>query len=558
MNQSKWYFLLLTAATVVGSQPTAAQLTPDNTLGAENSVVVPMPPLLDEIQGGAVRGTNLFHSFLEFNVEAGRSVYFVNPAGIQNILTRVTGNNASDILGRLGVSGNANLWLLNPNGINFGQNASLDVRGSFVATTADEISLGPNGGFSATNPQDSQLLAIQPGVVFDNSRAADYGEIKSFADLGVPAGQTLSLQGSTVEVRGSLTAPGGRVEVLGDRVGLFKDGKIDVSGDTGGGTALLGGDYQGQGEIPRASRTYISPNAKINADALTNGDGGRVIVWSDEITRFYGEISARGGSASGDGGFVEVSGKEQLIFEGQVDTGSDTGNLGTLLLDPVNIEIRSGNGDGDDNGGDANAFGNNPAGDNGQVLAGDLAPTVLYETELEGQAANSNIILQATNDITIQNLVDNLLNLPVGPGTIEFIADADNDGTGDFTMQDPTDTIKTNGRAITISGANLTLGGIDSSGFLAEGGAITLNASGDLVVDTLNSSSIFGNEAEGGAIRLTAEGKISVTGALNSSSVSFNNTGAGGEITLKASGDISTANLLLSESRSFFGDAGVG
>ncbi|NET62833.1 MAG: hypothetical protein F6K47_44120, partial [Symploca sp. SIO2E6] len=105
-------------------------------------------------------------------------------------------------------------------------------------------------------------------------------------------------------------------------------------------------------------RTYISPNARINADALTHGDGGRVIVWSDEITRFYGEISAHGGSESGDGGFVEVSGKEQLIFEGQVDTGSDTGNIGTLLLDPVNIEIRSGNGDGDDNGGDANAFGN--------------------------------------------------------------------------------------------------------------------------------------------------------------------------------------------------------
>ncbi|NET62555.1 MAG: filamentous hemagglutinin N-terminal domain-containing protein [Symploca sp. SIO2E6] len=104
MNQTNWYFLLLTAATVVGSQPATAQLIPDNTLGAENSVVVPMP-LLDEIQEGAIRGANLFHSFLEFNVEAGRSVYFVNPAGIENILTRVTGNNASDILGQLGVDG---------------------------------------------------------------------------------------------------------------------------------------------------------------------------------------------------------------------------------------------------------------------------------------------------------------------------------------------------------------------------------------------------------------------------------------------------------------------
>ncbi|NET62554.1 MAG: filamentous hemagglutinin N-terminal domain-containing protein [Symploca sp. SIO2E6] len=126
------------------------------------------------------------------------------------------------------------MWLLNPNGINFGLNASLDVRGSFVASTTDEISLGPNGVFSATNPQDSQLLNVQPGVLLDNNRAADYREIKSFADLGVPAGQTLSLQGGVVEVSGSLTAPGGKVEVLGNQVGLLGNAKIDVSAETGG------------------------------------------------------------------------------------------------------------------------------------------------------------------------------------------------------------------------------------------------------------------------------------------------------------------------------------
>ncbi len=78
------------------------------------------------------RGANLFHSFREFNVEEGRSAYFTNPAPIENILSRVTGDNPSQILGKLGVLGNANLFLINPNGIIFGQNASLDVRGSFV------------------------------------------------------------------------------------------------------------------------------------------------------------------------------------------------------------------------------------------------------------------------------------------------------------------------------------------------------------------------------------------------------------------------------------------
>ena len=76
--------------------------------------------------------------------------------------------------------------------------------------------------------------------------------------------------------------------------------------------------YQGKGDIPTASRTYVGPDSTIKADATENGDGGKVIVWSDEITGFYGDISARGGAEGGNGGFVEVSGKDTLIFsEGQ-------------------------------------------------------------------------------------------------------------------------------------------------------------------------------------------------------------------------------------------------
>jgi filamentous hemagglutinin family protein len=120
-----------------------AQIVPDNTLGAESSVVAPNPNIRgipsDQIDGGATRGANLFHSFSQFNVDAGRGAYFTNPAGILNILTRVTGANRSSILGRLGVLGDANLFLINPNGIVFGQDASLDVQGSFLATTANAV-----------------------------------------------------------------------------------------------------------------------------------------------------------------------------------------------------------------------------------------------------------------------------------------------------------------------------------------------------------------------------------------------------------------------------------
>jgi filamentous hemagglutinin family protein len=138
-----------------------AQPVPDSTLGSENSRVTPMTPTIDQINGGATRGANLFHSFQEFNVGEGRSVYFTNPAGIENILTRVTGTNLSNILGTLGVrGGNANLFLINPNGIIFGPNARLDVGGSFVASTASSIKFADGTEFSAVNPSAPPLLTI--------------------------------------------------------------------------------------------------------------------------------------------------------------------------------------------------------------------------------------------------------------------------------------------------------------------------------------------------------------------------------------------------------------
>ena len=122
--------------------PAIAQIIPDNSLGRESSRAVPdtinnLPS--DRITGGAIRGVNLFHSLREFSIPQGRGAYFENPTGIANIFTRVTGGSPSNILGTLGVLGNANLFLINPKGIVFGPNARLDVRGSFLAATADSI-----------------------------------------------------------------------------------------------------------------------------------------------------------------------------------------------------------------------------------------------------------------------------------------------------------------------------------------------------------------------------------------------------------------------------------
>jgi len=149
-----------------------------------------------------------------------------------------------------------------------------------------------------------------------------------------------------VAVAGTLDASGkragqtgGTVKVLGANVALNAGTKIDVSGYSGGGTALIGGNFHGVGPEHNAATTIIAAKAAIDADALTSGNGGQVAVWSDQNTTFNGSISARGGVRSGNGGFVEVSGHQRLAYGGAVDLRAPVGLSGTLLLDPENVTI---------------------------------------------------------------------------------------------------------------------------------------------------------------------------------------------------------------------------
>ena len=447
---------LLPIGLAVFSVPVFAQIVPDNTLGSESSQVTPNVNIrglpAERINGGAVRGSALFHSFSEFNVNNGQRVYFSNRAGIANIFSRVTGKNVSNVLGTLGVDGGANLFLLNPNGILFGPNAQLDIQGSFLATTESSFKFSDGSEFSATQPQAAPLLSINVPLGLQWG-TQPLGKINNAGNLQVGSGQTLALHGSDVTSTGSLSAPGGTVMMLGDRIGLLDNARINVASATGGGTVLIGGGLQGKGAVPNATRTFVDAGVRIEADALTTGDGGNVIVWANEVTGFYGNISARGGTEAGNGGFVEVSGKQNLIFRGAVDTSASQGNPGTLLLDPENITIVNGNGAANDN-----------QLDDKQILQGDggALPFTISENALETLSGNTDVILQATNDITINDLGDNALTFKPGTGKITFTADADGNGVGSFLMQDVKDTLYTNGRDIEISGASLTLGNINT------------------------------------------------------------------------------------------------
>lgn len=145
------------------------------------------------------------------------------------------------------------------------------------------------------------------------------------------------------EINVSNHATAGQLAILGDRVALV-DVNINANSNNGGGNVFLGGDFQGLGTLPNASQTFVSRNSFISANALEQGDGGRAIVWADETTQFHGNISATGGSLGGNAGLVEVSGKQHLIFRGNVDTTARHGTGGTLLLDPENITIVDGDG----------------------------------------------------------------------------------------------------------------------------------------------------------------------------------------------------------------------
>jgi len=203
-------------------------------------------------------------------------------------------------------------------------------------------------------------LISQKGMV--NADSAIVGEngrifLKATKDVTLDRGSMTSaggLQGGQIKIQseagttqmsGVVTAAGsdgkgGEIQILGNNICLNDNALVDVSGRAGGGTALIGGDYQGKNAaVQNAEATFIGPGAIIRADAMDLGAGGKIVLWSDDRTDFFGRISARGGLQGGDGGNVEVSGKRTLVYQGLTDLRAPQGNAGTLLLDPTNFFI---------------------------------------------------------------------------------------------------------------------------------------------------------------------------------------------------------------------------
>ena len=359
------------------NSPGSAQLTPDNTLGSENSIVTPQQ-LRDLIQGGAIRGNALFHSFDEFNVGSDRGVFFdlQNNTDILNVFTRVTGGNVSNILGTLGilqdalnsdVLGNANLFLLNPNGITFGANANLQLNGSFFATTADGFGFD-NFTFSASGQEAPPPLLTVSMPRFASFRGNPGDIAVNQSNLTVNQGQNISLVGGNVSVagsgdinnlQGSLTAPGGRIELGGLTVAgtvninpdfslVFPDGvargDVSLTDESNINTDVFGG-VGNAGDIQITTNTLnVNSGADISTDTFGVGNAGNILINATGDVTIDGEIgqtftiisSNVNAGAQGDAGDITINAASfSLLNSAQIQTGlfvGGEGNAGNLLI----------------------------------------------------------------------------------------------------------------------------------------------------------------------------------------------------------------------------------
>jgi filamentous hemagglutinin family protein len=340
-----------------------AQTVPvaDNTLGSENSSVTSSDGSTFLIEEGAARGSNLFHSFRALSVPEGGAAYFVvdNPA-IESIFSRVTENNVSNILGVLGtrtaqgsgVPSPADLYIINPNGVVFGSNASLDLGGSLVVTTADTVEFGDVGTFNANSAEPpSSLLSVDPsaflfsqnsiqGIV--NASVAPAGTDASgqsfFSGLRVPNAESLIFLGGDIDLIGNLTALGGRAELasVGDV------GRVELDRDQNGLIKLT------------ISDNLIRSNVSLDDAVVRVADSGQgdIAVTANDIqiensSLFAGIVRSQGNSETQAGNIViNATGLVTLLTGYIANFGfpDQLGSTGEIFLSAENLDLLSGSG----------------------------------------------------------------------------------------------------------------------------------------------------------------------------------------------------------------------
>lgn len=412
-NYSKWFGSLFVCSTAL------LQANPQNPTVVSGTVNFDNPNASTlEVTSESTRAIVDWETF---SITSTQTTEFILPSSSAAILNRVTETDPSNILGTMTCNGQ--LFLINPNGIIFGPNATVDTA-TLVASTldVDNSEFLSGNAMTFTGVQDSNIFIENQGtltatsgdVVLLGYQVINSGDIYSeegttaigcgleiVLDLGnqqkiaiqphstgSPDTTGLSISGyirsvttelkadgnfyelainhdGTVDTRGisghdghvrfeavdgktyanglvtclDQSNTGGRIDIVGDDVEIGTSAELYVAASYGDGEIYIGGGFQGSDpDLINSQLTLFSDNAVANADGLSVGTGGTVVVWSDDTTYFQGTITSRGGQYGGDGGTVEVSGLETLSFTGSVDVTSPTADDGILLLDPQNLE----------------------------------------------------------------------------------------------------------------------------------------------------------------------------------------------------------------------------
>jgi filamentous hemagglutinin family protein len=590
--------------------PVFAQVLPDGTTATDIGIC----GSICTIEGGDRRGGYLFHSFQEFNVGNRQQVRFANPRGIETIFSRITGNNPTRILGVLGVNGNADLFLLNPNGILFGPNARLDINGSFVASTADSILLG-NATFNARNPNPTPLLTVNVPLGLQYGTGAGPILVEG-SQLAVLPGETLALVGGDIRLTGraNLTAPGGRIElgsVTGGRVDLLfanphsglnyenvsNFANLSIAGvnldvaAAGGGSITLNAE-----NITLANNTVLSAgireiesaapagNITLNATeaiAITNstvtnsvqpravGDSGNITLTANRATlRSASILSSTTGT--GNAGRVSLNVEDTLFLSeinpdtrlsstiGSLVSQGARGNSGGLIITAGSVMLQDGATL------DSSTLGNGNA--------GNIDLTVRDRLSLRGLNRNSLLGSSLITSVVGQGGRGNGGNIAITAGEVSLedgaVLSASSFGGGNagnitLTVDDRLSLSGRNSNPLLGSSLITSVVGLEGRG---RGGNITITADAAFLEDgAILSTGNFG-EGSAGDITLTVSDRLSLSGinnsplVLGSSSISSvigpSVVGNGGNITIQAGSLTLDDGAIISSSTDGQGDSG--
>ncbi|HWK50243.1 MAG TPA: filamentous hemagglutinin N-terminal domain-containing protein, partial [Steroidobacter sp.] len=426
-----------------------------------------------------------------------------------------------------------------------GQTFSLDFQGDGL------LSFSP-GSAVAVQPRDGQALVSNTGQIVATGGTVQLtaSAVKGVVDNVINTSGVIEAHSVTerdgkiilsggdhgaVNVAGTVdvssdSARGGEIGINGQGVKIASDARIDASGAGGGGTVNIGHD-----DATMASVVQIDRGARIDADAKDRGDGGDVVVWSTDSTNFQGTISARGGANGGDGGFVEISSKDIIGLEGDVDLNASLGATGDLLIDPARLTIIDAASGGEQDG----------AGGDGVIGGGDANTpnNTISRGRLETLSGAANIVLEATGLITVNAMAGGIINLQTDAAHSFTLRSTTTDG---IRFLDPNTEIRTQGGDITLEA--LKTGTLTSIGRLtSNGGDITLVAGGLAQVANLL-------DAGGGSVSVTSlSGSIQGAGATRAIGDSVSWRAAYGSVgTADAPLSTSTGRLLLATGGNLF------